>query len=251
MDLWLVLGFLAAACVLVGVGLSFKASSQSKGGNSSDSLEQFSPEVLSEGALMQRKVQDLTTWDDAGTFLDELRGEPPSVVKHTVDSMIKRWVINQNDETAATRARFLQTRLEQLKLVKEGQQLMIDLEALVLEREKRLLSLQLENKRLAVQNQNVSLTEQLAAQKEQMQLQLEIAEIQHKINALNAKPAPKMSPAEERAQRHAESEVRLESLKKEKQRVLKIEDEDERIRKANAIDDEIQKEMIEWSRTLP
>ena len=68
------------------------------------------------------------------------------------------------------------------------------------------------------------------------------------------KPAgqePKLSPEQERTNRHAHGEARLTKLKEEKQKALKIDDEQERLLKVNAIDDEIQREMIEWSKTLP
>ena len=98
-----------------------------------------------------------------------------------------------------------------------------------------------------------STKDNLATLKERKKVELEIAQLDQQIEAIKSppKPEPKLSPMEERAKRHAESEARLDKLKEAKRTALKIEDEHERIVKVNAIDDEIQREMIEWSKTLP
>ena len=84
-------------------------------------------------------------------------------------------------------------------------------------------------------------------------MELEIAKLDQQIQEIKnaSKAEPKLSPEQERANRHTQSEGRLNKLKKEKQKALKIEDEQERLLKVNAIDDEIQREMVEWSKTLP
>jgi hypothetical protein len=241
LELWIVFLFLAAICFVVGINVSRFAPKNRdvppvKGGSVTSNRDDFQ---LDRASVVEQ--------------LEGLRHQPASVVSHTVEQVLQRWVINQDDKTAASRARFVKNKIEELKLMREGQQIIVDLEALALEREKRLKTLQLENAQLDDNISRRGERERLLALKEQKQLEFEIAEIEDRIVKLKNPPkaAPKLSPGKERAKRHAASEARLTKLKEKKQRALKIEDESERFLKVNAIDDEIQREMVEWSKTLP
>jgi hypothetical protein len=140
-----------------------------------------------------------------GAQLGNLRGQPIDVVSHYVESVKQRWVLNQTDQTAAAHARFLKTKIEELRLFKDGNQLMIDLEALALEREKRLKMLQLENATLDDQMRNRTEQDRLLALRERKKLELEIAQLDDQIGNIKAPSvpppfkAPPPTPAEERA----------------------------------------------------
>lgn len=210
--------------------------------------------VFSETGLSMTKNLTLVDWDEAAISrqLDGLRGQSPAVISHYIESVKQRMVINQNDKTAAARARFLKTKLEELKLIKEGRQVIVDLEALALEREKRLKTLELEVQEIDNRKQHLSARQQLEAMREQKKLELEIAQLNKQIKDLDspAKAEPQLTPQQQREQRHQASEARLQKLKAMKQEALQLQEPGERIPKVNAIDDAIQEEMKEWARTL-
>jgi hypothetical protein len=251
---WLLFLVLAILCLLIGLfrlGASQKSASTT---NTAVSRVQVAS-IERGGSALSRQTNDLRVWDETAIsrHLDDLRGQSPAVVSHYVESLKTRWVLNQNDKTAAARARFLKTKVEELKLFKEGQQIMVDLEALALEREKRLKTLQLENAQLDDIMRTRSEREQLAALKERKQLELEIAKLDKEIRELNSptKAAePELSGEEKRAKERQACEQRLANYKAEKQKALQIDDADERVLRVNAIDDAIQREMERWAKLL-
>ena len=204
---------------------------------------------------MAKQSTDLQAFDEHAITkqLESMRGQSPAVISHYIDSVKHRIVLNQNDKTAIAQVKFLQTKVQELKLFKEGREIVIDLEAMVLEREKRLKTLQLENAQLDQKMQNVSQRDHLAALKERRQMELEIAQIEKQIAELNKSPAAteeKPSPEKQRASDKAACEGRIQTLKQEKQKALKLDDEQERILKVNAIDDALQREMERWAKLL-
>ena len=241
---WAVFLILAGICFVIGI-LRAMGSSEANA---------TSKQLAKGDMALSRQPADLQIWNESSIaqHLSELRGQSPAVVSHYIGEVKKRWVLNQNDKTAAMRARFLKSKVEELKLFREGQQIMVDLEALALEREKRLKTLQLENAQLDETIRTRGQREKLAALKEQKQLELEIARIELEITGLRNPPQAEVrpTPEQQRAQRHAASDARLQRLKQLKQEALKTPDEDERIQKVNAIDDEIQREMEEWRKSL-
>ncbi len=237
MPLWLIFSLLAAACVLVGIGFTFAGKQ---------------PATSSGGVLVRRNVEQLTSWDEASGFLEELRGQPPSVIQHTVDAILKRWVINQNDKTAASRTRFLKTKLEQLKLVKEGQQLQIDLEVMALERDKRIKTLQIENDRLDGQLASQSELDRLEQTRQRKEKELEIAKLDQQINDFKNR-SPKKTAQQERAENRSfwESEVsRLEDAKQRAASAVSAKDEAGRKRTENMYDNAIENARQQLSKFL-
>jgi hypothetical protein len=261
LELWHVFLVLAIVCFLIGVART--ATGRPKSGLAagprvvpgSEINFAAAPQPTTGDFALEKQQTDPLLWNEASISRDlaELRDQAPAVVTHYIESVKSRWVLNQNDKTAVARARFLKTKVEELKLFKEGKQIVLDLEALALEREKRLKTLQLENTQLDEQMRSRSQREQLVALKERKQLELEIAQLDQQIECIKKPPKvePRRSPEQERAKRHAESDRRLGKLKEEKQKAALIEDEHERNLKVHAIDDEIEREMIEWSKTLP
>jgi hypothetical protein len=152
--------------------------------------------------------------------LSSLSGKPLAVVTYTIDQMLGRWVTGQDHKTAPVRMNFIKTKSEELKLVKEGRTLMVDLEALALEREKRLKTLQLENARLDDTLRTQGEQERLIALKERKQVELEIAQIEKQIADLNREPdAPrdrKLSVEEQ----IDEQQAHLQRLEKERDEEL-------------------------------
>jgi hypothetical protein len=204
---------------------------------------------------VEPRPSELQVWDERSISkqMDDLRGQPPAVIAHYVESIKTRMVLNQNDKTAAVRARFLKTKVEELKLVKEGQQLMVDLEALALEREKRLKTLQLENAQLDATMRTRSELDQLTGLKQRKQIELEVAQIEKQIRDLSAPvppPEPQLTAEQKRAEEKKKCENRIAELKAQKKEALRIEDEDERILKVNALDDALQREYERWTKLV-
>lgn len=258
---WIMFLILALVCLLIGL-MRLAAPSSKSGVASTSSLSgvtAMAPIETSEGdfALTRSPNDTLKVWDEAAVTrqLDGLRGQSPAVLTHYVDSVKSRWVTNQNDKTAAVRAKFLKTKLEELKLFKEGQQIMVDLEALVLEREKRLKTLQLENAQLDATMRTRSEHEQLEARKKSKQLELEIARIEKEIRDLNTPPMSeaKPTPEQERAQRKAACEARIANLRKEQQEAVQAIPADlpeQRRKVSNMYADAIEREMDNLRKVL-
>jgi len=243
--LWAIFLFLALVCLLIGVSVNKKPNGKP---NQAVALARQKGSFMPSDTLPAQ-------WDETAIArqLDAFRGQSPALVSHYIESVKTRWVTNQNDKTAAVRGRFLKTKLEELKLFKEGQQLMVDLEALVLEREKRLKTLQLENAQLDATMRTRSDREQMVALKERKQLELDIAKLDKEIRELNA-PAPspeqQISPEQKRAKDREACEARLADLKTQKQKALLIQDEDERLLRVNAIDAALEREYERWAKLL-
>jgi hypothetical protein len=254
MELWAILALLSVASLLLGLMLPKSRITASSGKISkSTSQTAIAANFINTGLSMPNTPM-LAQWDETAItrHLAELRGQSPAVISHYIESVKQRMVTNQNDKTAAVRARFLKTKLEELKLLKEGRQVMVDLEAMALEREKRLKALELETQELDLQKQSLTVRQRLETLRDQKRLELEIAQLEKQIKDVNnpVQPEPQPTPQQQKEQRHAASEARMQKLQSLKQDALKIENLAERMQKVNSIDDELQKEMQEWGRTL-
>src|SRR5262249_16659559 len=145
---------------------------------------------------------------------------------------------------------FFQALVDQLKLSKELALAIDNLKLHGRERDIRIAELALQQAKADIELQKVQGVADLELELAQKKIRLNIAKIDKEMEDLNKKREPNTSPAEERGRRHTESEARLENLKAELQRAMHLSDEDERMRKCNAINDAIQRETIEWSKTL-
>lgn len=180
--------------------------------------------------------------------LEQLRQQPPAIVNHYVESIKQRFILRQDDKTALTRLKFLQTQVEQLKLAKEFQQLRDDLEVLVLEKEKRIKTLQLENEELDGKRRVRSQLEEMQSLREQKKIELEIAQLDQQIAGIKYPPKPdqRSSPEQERAQKKAACEAKIATLRKEQKEAVEAippELEDQRRKVSSMYADAIDREM--------
>ncbi len=199
-------------------------------------------------------VQLPTQWDDGEiTRLLQRHHDQPAVLSHVVSSIKTRLVLNQDLKTAQRRLALMASVIEVFKLNKEMQGILHDihLDEKNFEINKVEAQMRLEDADAKLKSERV--LRDLRKQREELQLNKEISQLRQDIKVVErpADAQPKLSPEQERANRHAASEARLVNLKEEKQKALKLDDEQERVLKVNALDDEIQKEMATWSKTLP
>jgi hypothetical protein len=245
--MWIVFALLAVICLVIAVVVSPEDESEK-----SKEVAVLPPNQTE--VMMPADLPALTDWNEVSITrqLQQLRGQKPSLVVHFVDSMKERFIVRQDDRTAQVRLQFLRNQIEQLKLNKDFQQLLDDLELLSLEREKRVKTLELENQELDVKKRSLNQKEKLESLREQRKMELEIAQLEQQIQAVKISQVaePKLSAEERRDKEKEACEARIQSLKQEKQKALKIEDEAERVQRVNAIDDAIQREMERWAKLL-
>lgn len=185
--------------------------------------------------------------------LQQLRDQKPSLIPHYIDSVKERWIVRQDDRTAQVRLQFLKSQIEQLKLAKEFQQTVDDLQLLSLEKTKRIKAIELETEEIDIKKRGLTQKEKLEALREQKKLELEIAMLDKQINEIKtpSKPVePELTAEEKRARDKQACEEHIANYKAEKQKALKIDDADERVLRVNAIDDAIQREMERWAKLL-
>src|SRR5258708_4243153 len=127
MPVWEIFLILSATCLLIGL---ITPKRKRSAGNSSVALA-TRPQVVnfSEAGSPMPNAPIMAQWNetDIARHFDDLRGQPPAVISHYIESIKRRIVVNQNDKTAVAQVRFLQTKVQELKLFKEGQQIMLDL----------------------------------------------------------------------------------------------------------------------------
>ncbi len=200
-------------------------------------------------------VQLPTKWDDAEItrLLHRHQGQP-AVLSHVISSIKTRMVLNQDLKTARQRLQLIGSVIEVFKLNRELQGVLHDIHLADKEFEIKQVESDIRKEDADARLKSERQLRDLRKQRDELQLKKEITVLQQDIKTVE-KPAgqepPKLSPEQERTNRHTQSEARLSKLKEEKQKALKIDDEQERLLKVNAIDDEIQREMVEWSKTLP
>lgn len=193
-------------------------------------------------------------WDDNEvTRLLQRYQDQPAVLSHAVSSIKTRMVMNQDLKTAQRRLKLIASVIELFRLNQALQGILYDIHMAEKDFEIRQVETQIRledaKDRLASERQ----LRQLRAQRDELKLQKEIAEIRRDSDTIQhagKSQQPQVSPEQQRAQRHAESENRIQKLKALKQEVLKLDDADERVQKVNAVDNKIQQEMEEWRKTL-
>ena len=195
-----------------------------------------------------------TQWDELAITrqLQQLRDRKPNLIPHYIDSVKERWIVRQDDRTGQVRLQFLKIQIEQLKLTKEFQQTVDDLELLSLEKTKRIKTIELETEEIDIKKRGLTQKEKLEALREQKKLELEIAQLDQQIDGIKAphKSEAKLSPEEQKAKDRSACEAKIQSLKQEKQKALKIDDEDERLLKVNAVDAALEREYERWAKLL-
>jgi hypothetical protein len=264
--MWIVFALLSIVCFALGVwslkkapaGRSPSVPRSTTGSGTWPDPRPLSPplgyNVPQRGDQLSNPSGDLELWDERSIaqHLNQLRGQSPTVVAHYIESIKTRFVLNQNDKTAVARSKFLKTQIDELKLFREGEQVVTDLKALGLEREKRLKTLQLENAQLDDTMRTRSERERLIALKERKQIELEIAQIEKQMEEMKnpRKSEPELTAEQRRNQEKQNCEARMTELKAQKQVALKVDDEDERMRKVNAIDAALEHEYERWAKLL-
>ncbi len=214
--------------------------------------------------LVKRKILDTvpaanvtvelpTKWDDGEiTRVLQRYHDKPAVLSHAVTSIKSRLILNQDLKTAQRRLKFIGSVIEVFKLNKEMQGLLHDIHLAEKDFEIHKVEADIRMDDADSRLNSERLLRDLRKQRDELQLKKEITQLQQDIRTVE-KPSSserRLSPEQERENRHAQSDARMAKLREEKQRALKIDDEQERMLKVNAIDDEIQREMVEWSKTL-
>ena len=175
----------------------------------------------------------------------------PALLTHFIHCVKDRFIVGQEDRTAAVRSRFIKTKIEQLKLAKELQLAIDDLNFLELEREIR--RLELENRRDGLQEDGASQRHLAGLHRERdaLKIKLEIAQINDQMQQLQGKPEAKVSKDQQRLERRQEIERDIERLKTDKVLAAgRAASEQERRRVENMYDDRIQQLQADLARYL-
>ncbi len=195
-------------------------------------------------------------WDDHEvTRLLQRYQDQPTVLSHAVSSIKTRMVMNQDIKTAQKRLALIASVIQLFKLNQEMQGILYDIQMAEKEFEIRQVETQTRLEDARDRQQSERQLRRLRAEREAMQLQKEITQIRYDTDAIDqcrrpVTQAPQPTPEQQRAQRHSASEARIQKLKDLKRQASKLDDPDESGQKINAIDDEIQREMEEWRKTL-
>jgi len=193
-------------------------------------------------------------WDDSEiTRLLQLHQDQPVLLSHAVSSIKARMILNQDLKTAQRRLKLVQSVLEVFKTNKELQGIVHELQLARAEFEIRQIEAAARLEDVHARQKSEQQLRLLRQQRDELQLVKEITQLRHETSAIEeaAKPrTPELTPEQQRAQKHAESEARIQKLKLLKQEALTLDDGEERVQRVNAIDDEIQQELEQWRRTL-
>jgi hypothetical protein len=255
MEVWVVFLILGAACLLIGLVVSANKKQAAGPQKPGVTLQPYNPGALDMPSNMPSNISLPTQWDELAITrqLQQLRDRKPNLIPHYIDSVKERWIVRQDDRTGQVRLQFLKIQIEQLKLTKEFQQTVDDLELLSLEKTKRIKTIELETEEIDIKKRGLTQKEKLEALREQKKLELEIAQLDKQINEIK-KPSmaaePELTAEEKRVRERQSCEERLANYKAEKQKALQVDDADERVLRVNAIDDAIQREMERWARLL-
>lgn len=241
MEVWVVCLVVSAVCLVIGLLVPKKKPRAA-------ALKPLNGATMSQFPMMPSQ------WDEKSIVqqLQQLRDQKPTLIPYFVDSVKERFILRQDDRTAQVRLQFLKTQIEQLKLAKEYQQTVDDLQLLGLEKTKRIKTIELETEEIDIKKRVLTQKEKLEALREQKKLELEIAQLDQQIEGIKAphKPDAKLSPEEQKVKDRSACEAKIQSLKQEKQKALKIDDEDERVLKVNAVDAALEREYERWAKLL-
>ena len=192
-------------------------------------------------------------WDDGEiTRLLQRHQDQPAVLSHAVSSIRSRLIMGQDLKTAQRRLQLIASVIEVFKLNREMQGILQDIHLAEKDFEIRQVEADTRLDDARGRQKSETLLRQLRSQRDELSLQKEIAQLRADADAIHstARPQAQLSPEQQRAKRHTDSDARIQKLKALKQDALKLDDADERLQKVNAIDDEIQAEMDEWRKTL-
>lgn len=149
--------------------------------------------------------------------LGHARRQSPSMLAYYFTRLKDRFLLNQDHRTAAVRSRFLQQKIEELKLTRDLHGIMNDLAVLAVERDVRVRRLQVERVELESKIQNHARLGGLQLERDRLQLQYDIAVLKRKIREEDNQPTTeqKLTPTQQRALKKAEIEEQLQHLKAE------------------------------------
>lgn len=164
------------------------------------------------------------TWNEQ-EITQQLRQAPrqsPSMLAYYFTRLKDRYLLNQDTRTTAVRSRFLQQKIEELKLTRDLQSVMNDLSALAIEREVRVRKIQVERLDLDSKIHNHARLGRLQLDRDRLQLEFDVAVLRRKIREENNQPAAdhKLSPTQQKLLKKAEIEEQLQRLKTEELQAL-------------------------------
>src|SRR5262245_10665299 len=114
MPLWIVFLLLAWACGLVGTLIAQRKKSAV---TSNDSEAMALTDLNAREINMPSDINLPPEWSEQSitSQLRQLRDHKPALIPHFIDSVVERFVVRQDDKTAATRLTFMRSQIEQLK----------------------------------------------------------------------------------------------------------------------------------------
>jgi len=175
-----------------------------------------------------------------------------TVLGHYIENLRERFIIRQDVKTLNHRVQWLEAKLKELKIALDIQGTAFNLA--IQRKEHELRTKQLALQHLQADGDLVDSIELAPLRKENNRLTLEAegARLRKTIRELTPDPKKEGSGSQEqqKVQRHAASEARLQKLKSLKQEALKLADPEEGMHKVNAINEEILKEMEVWRTSL-
>jgi hypothetical protein len=151
-------------------------------------------------------------------------GQPPhvsTIYRHLIDSVKKRMRMKIDAKTARVAIPTLHSMTQQAKLATEYQTSINALSLSQLEREVRLAELEQRKLELAVQGRQYRHLEGLRLHKEELALQADITALQRQIVDQLRPQEPKLTPAQQKSLRKAETEVQLQQLRADEARALR------------------------------
>jgi len=164
-------------------------------------------------------------WDPADIGIQVRRLQPDSsLVKIFVDSVVNRFIVGQDSQTAKVRIEFLKSKLEELKLSKELQASLDDLAFRSLNLE--IQQLELNKKKSGLQMETARQLEilELERKRDTLKLKLEIAGLEKQIIEVNAPvlapaKAAERSPEEIKREKKQQIERDIEGYEKESREI--------------------------------
>jgi hypothetical protein len=190
MELWHVFAALGVICFCVGL---FKATVDR---SQQQSRRAKAVRPGEQGVQLMNSTRLPVEWNEAAIAREiaDLRGKPIQTITHNVNSLIERWVWNQDSKTSAARTRFirqqLESKLEYLRQTIQGQELWNRLELMPLEHEKKKLEATLATEQLKIRSESQTRLNRLESEHKELELRLKIAELKAQIDKVSNPPKP-------------------------------------------------------------
>jgi hypothetical protein len=142
------------------------------------------------------------TWDpnEIGIQVRRLQNNA-SVARVYVDSVIKRFVIGQDNQTAKVRIEFLKSKLEELTLSKELQSSLDELEFRRVKLEIEQLELEKKRSGLKLETERMQEIAELERQRDALKIKVEIAHLVKQMDEARNPPQKDQSPSAEETKR--------------------------------------------------